>query len=63
MATVLSLDRLNFFGLFDQCNFIQGIVWETLAMSQIPHFRVGGSIHVVINNQVGIVLYIIKCIY
>ncbi|KAI1719617.1 transketolase, pyrimidine binding domain-containing protein [Ditylenchus destructor] len=30
----------------------QGVVWETLAMSQIPHFRIGGSIHVVVNNQV-----------
>uniref|UniRef100_A0A915D301 Transketolase-like pyrimidine-binding domain-containing protein n=1 Tax=Ditylenchus dipsaci TaxID=166011 RepID=A0A915D301_9BILA len=30
----------------------QGIVWETIGMCQIPHFRVGGSIHVVINNQV-----------
>ncbi|KAI1720525.1 dehydrogenase e1 component domain-containing protein [Ditylenchus destructor] len=30
----------------------QGVVWETLAMSQIPHFRIGGSVHVVVNNQV-----------
>uniref|UniRef100_F1KTQ9 2-oxoglutarate dehydrogenase E1 component n=1 Tax=Ascaris suum TaxID=6253 RepID=F1KTQ9_ASCSU len=29
----------------------QGTIWETLAMSQTPHFRLGGSIHMVINNQ------------
>ncbi|XP_059087198.1 2-oxoadipate dehydrogenase complex component E1-like [Tigriopus californicus] len=31
----------------------QGINQETLQMSQVPHFSNGGSIHVVINNQVG----------
>ncbi|KAK0410283.1 hypothetical protein QR680_005042 [Steinernema hermaphroditum] len=30
----------------------QGVVWETLALSQCPHFRVGGSIHLVTNNQI-----------
>ncbi|KAF8386657.1 ogdh-2, partial [Pristionchus pacificus] len=30
----------------------QGVVWETLALSQVPHFRTGGSIHLVTNNQV-----------
>ncbi|KAF7637353.1 Transket_pyr domain-containing protein, partial [Meloidogyne graminicola] len=29
----------------------QGIVWETLSMSQIPNFRIGGSIHLIVNNQ------------
>ncbi|CAD5223930.1 unnamed protein product [Bursaphelenchus okinawaensis] len=29
----------------------QGIVWETLSMAQVPHYRIGGSIHVVANNQ------------
>ncbi|VDM48541.1 unnamed protein product [Toxocara canis] len=29
----------------------QGVIWETLAMSETPHFRLGGSIHMVINNQ------------
>nr|CAH0103087.1 unnamed protein product [Daphnia galeata] len=31
----------------------QGIVQETLAFSQVPHFNVGGSLHLVVNNQVG----------
>jgi probable 2-oxoglutarate dehydrogenase E1 component DHKTD1 len=31
----------------------QGIVTETLTLSQVPHFRVGGSIHVLVNNQLG----------
>jgi 2-oxoglutarate dehydrogenase E1 component len=31
----------------------QGIVYETLQMSQLPAYHAGGSIHLVINNQVG----------
>lgn len=31
----------------------QGINQETLQMSQLPHFKIGGSLHVVVNNQVG----------
>ncbi|KHJ92548.1 dehydrogenase E1 component [Oesophagostomum dentatum] len=30
----------------------QGIVWESIALSQAPHFRLGGTIHLVTNNQV-----------
>ncbi|KAL7857645.1 hypothetical protein AOLI_G00177470 [Acnodon oligacanthus] len=31
----------------------QGIVSETFTLSTLPHFRVGGSIHLIVNNQVG----------
>ncbi|KAL6740878.1 hypothetical protein Aduo_014186 [Ancylostoma duodenale] len=30
----------------------QGIVWESIALSQVPHFRLGGTLHLVTNNQV-----------
>src|SRR5262249_38385564 len=31
----------------------QGIVPETLSLSELPAYRTGGTIHVIINNQVG----------
>lgn len=33
----------------------QGVIQETLALSAVPHFNIGGSLHVAINNQVCIV--------
>ncbi|XP_061173979.1 2-oxoadipate dehydrogenase complex component E1-like [Saccostrea echinata] len=31
----------------------QGIVAETFSIAECPHFNVGGSIHLIVNNQVG----------
>ncbi len=31
----------------------QGVVYETIQMSRVPEFAVGGTIHVIVNNQVG----------
>ncbi len=31
----------------------QGVVYEVIQMSELPAYRTGGSIHLVINNQVG----------
>ncbi|XP_012870221.1 PREDICTED: probable 2-oxoglutarate dehydrogenase E1 component DHKTD1, mitochondrial [Dipodomys ordii] len=31
----------------------QGIVLETFTLSNLPHFRIGGSIHLIVNNQLG----------
>lgn len=31
----------------------QGIVAESLALSNLPGFTVGGSVHLIVNNQLG----------
>lgn len=31
----------------------QGVNQESLALSRVPHFEVGGSLHLVTNNQIG----------
>lgn len=30
----------------------QGVMQETLALSNVPHFDIGGALHISINNQV-----------
>lgn len=30
----------------------QGIVYETMQMSRVPDYAVGGTLHVIVNNQV-----------
>ena len=31
----------------------QGIVMESMVLSNLPHFNVGGTVHLVVNNQLG----------
>lgn len=31
----------------------QGVVYETIQLSQVPDFHIGGTIHVIVNNQIG----------
>ena len=31
----------------------QGIIYESFAMSKLPNFNIGGTIHIICNNQIG----------
>jgi len=35
------------------CVCVKGVVAETFALANVPHFTVGGTVHLIINNQVG----------
>ena len=37
----------------DASNSGQGIVFETLHLADLPKFTTGGTIHIVVNNQIG----------
>jgi len=36
----------------------QGVVYETMQLAQLQDFGTGGTIHVVVNNQVTLALYL-----
>lgn len=38
-----------------------GIVLESLQLADLPGFKVGGSVHVIINNQVGVDAVRLQC--
>ena len=31
----------------------QGVIYESLAIGKMPKYSVGGSIHIIVNNQIG----------
>ena len=49
-------DRVLCLQVHGDASFIgQGVVPETFCLAYCPHFRVGGSVHLIVNNQVGLV--------
>ena len=47
---LLLLQGYYFETLFD---IFQGIVAETFTIANVPHYTVGGTIHLILNNQLG----------
>ena len=31
----------------------QGIVYESLCLSKVPYYRIDGTVHMIVNNQIG----------
>ncbi len=31
----------------------QGIVYESLCLSKVPYFKIDGTVHMIVNNQIG----------
>ncbi|EPQ50911.1 2-oxoglutarate dehydrogenase, E1 component [Gloeophyllum trabeum ATCC 11539] len=47
-------DRVMCVQLHGDASFTgQGVVMETLGLSNLPHFTSGGSVHIVVNNNIG----------
>lgn len=47
-------DRVLCLQVHGDASFIgQGVVPETFCLAYCPHYRVGGSVHLVVNNQIG----------
>jgi 2-oxoglutarate dehydrogenase complex dehydrogenase (E1) component-like enzyme len=47
----LHLDHVQIHG--DASFAAQGVVMESLVLANLPHFNVGGTVHLVVNNQLG----------
>ena len=52
LAQKLSL-RKTFNNSAEYLSYAQGIVAETFCLANLPHYSVGGTIHLIVNNQLG----------